>query len=297
MVKEDYYENNWTLRAHELSAKEQLNSNETESLNAMVTSPDVENNHIGQELIRLKIVDALTKGLNEGQTKALIEVVNFFRSDDHDAFCIKGYAGTGKTHLVRRVIEYITTAYPNRKIAITAPTNKAVHVLHKNSPFGNNIPIFEAYGKPTTKLVYSTIHKLLGLKEQISANGAQNFVTGEDVDITKYSYLIVDEVSMLNDDLFEKLMKFKHKVKFIFMGDPAQIPPIGKEHCIPFTENCPYDLKKVVLSEIMRQKKGNPLVAASMGLRKNLTAVNPIDVKTALTLDGEGLIAINGNIP
>ena len=53
---------------------------------------------------------------------------------EYNGVVLKGYAGTGKTYLVKRIIEYASIADPKHKEAITAPTNKAVHVLHKNSP-------------------------------------------------------------------------------------------------------------------------------------------------------------------
>ena len=106
--------------------------NRSEALEAMITSPDKENGEIAKELLRLKIADALIKGLNDGQLLAFMEIIDFFRNPQHDAVVLKGYAGTGKTFLVKRIIEYITTAYPNRKIAVTAPTNKAVQVLSFN---------------------------------------------------------------------------------------------------------------------------------------------------------------------
>ena len=291
---EDYYNNGWLKRAGELELKDQIGENQRVALQDMMLSPDEENAYLAKEIMRLKISEALLDGLNEGQKKAFIQVVDFFRSDGFDAVILKGYAGTGKTFLVKRIIEYITTAYPNRKIAITAPTNKAVHVLNRNTPFGDNSAVFEEYNEPNSKIVYSTIHKLLGLKESISNTGVQSFVTGKDTDLTKYKYLILDEVSMLNDDLFEKLMKFNDKVKFIFMGDPAQIPPINSEHCAPFQDTCKYNLMRLELTEIMRQKGENAIVDNSMTLRQNLIKPEPIGkINTTLNSMGHGVIHMN----
>lgn len=292
----DYYKNNWKLRTSELGDKNILKESQVESLQKMIDSPDEENFVLAEELIRLKISERLVEGLNVGQVNAFVNIIDFFRESEEDAVVLKGYAGTGKTFLVKRVIEYITTVYPNRKIAITAPTNKAVHVLNKNSPFIDKSAVFEEYNEPKNNIVFSTIHKLLGLKEEISATGEQTFVTGKQIDLTKYSYLIVDEVSMLNDDLFKELMKFKDVISFIFMGDPAQIPPINKEHCLPFMTTSEFNFRKIELTEIMRQKGEHPIVEASMIIRENLSSVNPLgdlNKLTKLNAEDKGIIRIN----
>lgn len=293
---DNYYKNSWKFRANELASKELIKEEQAQHLGKMIDSPDQENFNLAKELIRLKISEALVEGLNSDQVTAFINIIDFFRNPEEDAVVLKGYAGTGKTFLIKRVIEYITTTYPNRKIAITAPTNKAVHVLSKNCPFTTNSAVFEEYNEPDQEIVYSTIHKLLGLKEEITETGEQKFVSGKKVDLTKYKYLIVDEVSMLNDDLFIQLMQFKKQIRLIFMGDPAQIPPVNKEHCLPFTEDCIYNLRKLELKEIMRQKGDHPIIDASMKLRENLRQVLPLgqpEEITKLNSKDQGIIRIN----
>lgn len=293
---DNYYKNNWKLRTKELEKKSLLKGDQAENLEAMIDSPDEENYVLAEELLRLKVETALVEGLNDGQLEAFLEIVDFFRNPQHDAVVLKGYAGTGKTFLVKRVIEYITTTYPNRKIALSAPTNKAVHVLSRNSPFEDSSSVFEEYGKPTSKIVFSTIHKLLGLTENISNTGEQTFKAGKDAGLEAYDYLVVDEVSMLNDDLFPEIMKFKGKIRIIFMGDPAQIPPVGKEHCLPFAATCKFSLRKLELTEIMRQKKGHPIVDASMTLRNNLTKEQPLGLPKDLSrvdAHGDGILRID----
>lgn len=293
---ENYYDKNWVKRSHELTDLELLDVKQRESLEAMIASPDKENGELAKELLRLKIADALIKGLNDGQLLAFMEIINFFRDPQHDAVVLKGYAGTGKTFLIKRIIEYITTAYPNRKIAVTAPTNKAVQVLSFNDDSDGKSIVFEDFENPNESIVYGTIHKLLGLKEQIDLNGIQTF-TAESKNkkgLNEYKYLIVDEVSMLDDVLFNELIKHKDKIRIIFMGDPAQIPPIGKEHCLPFKEDCPNILKKIELTKIIRQKGSHPIIDYSSIIRKNLTKQQPIQkLVTKLNDEGNGVVYFN----
>ena len=298
MVK-NYYSNSWNKRTQELKNIGVINDEEKKSLHQLIDSPDKENEFLAKELIRLKIADALVQGLNSGQTEAFIQIVDYLRNPQCDGAVLKGYAGSGKTFLIKKVIEYIRTAYPARKIAVTAPTNKAVHVLSRNNSFAHKSAIFEDFKEPESKIVYSTIHKLLGLKENISDSGVQSFVAEKkkDSDLTKYSYLIVDEVSMLNDEILMDLMEYKNDIRFIFMGDPCQIPPVNKEHCLPFMDDCPFDFLKLELTEIMRQKGDNPIIDYSMTIRNNLIKPHPISqLKTIVTSDGkgDGVIYING---
>ena len=163
--------------------------------------------------------------LSTGQKEAFDLLKNFLQEKGPSMFILRGYAGTGKTYLVKRLIKYIHAKYPGHKIAITAPTNKAVKVLAKS-------------GKMDARVAYQTVHKLLGLKEVIHTDGRitfeQEFNTKNEIEMFKV--LIVDEVSMLDDDLFAKLNPYSNRLKIIFMGDPAQIPPVSKPDCIPFND-------------------------------------------------------------
>lgn len=293
MVKES----GWSKRVDELEKYDLLKKEQVAPMKEMLKSPDEENAFITKEIIRLKIKDKLVEGLNRDQTKAFINIIEFLKYGTEDAVVLKGYAGTGKTFLVKRVLEYINVAFPSRRIAVTAPTNKAVKVLNTLADFGDNQKVFEDLYNSKDRTVYATIHKLLGLTESISASGVQSFKPGKrkDVKITDFMYLIVDEVSMLNDELFEAIMEYKDNLKIIFMGDPAQIPPIGELYSMPFQETEDYTFVKVELNEIMRQKGDNAIVSSSMVLRENLNEANPIHtVVTDLNDKGDGIVHIDG---
>lgn len=233
--------------------------------------------------------EEFTVGLNTGQKEAFQLLKDFINVRDGHMFILRGYAGTGKTFLVKRLIQYINRKQPKSKIAVTAPTNKAVKVLSRVS----NIKDY--------RITYQTIHKLLGLTEEITLDGKQKFTRknfGGENEIEKYNYLIVDEVSMLDDELFFEIQRYSRMVKIIFMGDPAQIPPVNKADCIPFNDEkkVMYDFREFTLTEIMRQDMENPIVAASFQLRNNLDKLNPIpDIVTRIREDGTGLIRIDSN--
>jgi hypothetical protein len=84
------------------------------------------------------------------------------------------------------------------------------------------------------------------------------------------------------------------------MGDPAQIPPVGRPDCIPFRDDLfeMYGIKTVDLKTIMRQKGDNPIIDTSILIRTDLE--NPyIDTGRSPKLNDrdEGIEFVNLNSP
>ena len=231
--------------------------------------------------------------LNEDQKSAFNSLVDFIKDlNDDSIYVLKGWAGTGKTYtislLVRYVLEVIQPTRLWYKVGVTGPTNKSVRVIRK------------ATGISSSRVQFQTVHKILGLSEKITSDGQQIFVNSGDYkpQIRMLKLLIVDEVSMLNDDLFEELLKYRDKTKIIFMGDPAQIPPVGRQDCIPFRDEllAGYRIKTLDLKQIMRQKEGNPIIESSVKIRKNITSSNSgISTSNKLNQIGEGIEFVNLN--
>jgi nucleoside-triphosphatase THEP1 len=289
-------EQNLLKRNAELLDKKLIDNSQKEGLDRMIKAKDAESVFLAQELIRLKISETLLKNLNKGQSNCFAEIIDFIQNPQHDAVMLTGYAGTGKTFLIKRILEYLQTSYPAYKIAITAPTNKAVQVLHRSSAYGTSAKIFEEYGVPKDNLAYCTIHKLLNLREEIDENGNQTFVmdSKQAASLTFYKVIIVDEVSMLNDHLYKQLISQSKACRLIFIADPCQIPPVNNTDSLPLTTRCKDNLLRLELTEIMRQKGSHPIVDVSVAIRKNLTSVYPVKISTRLNDAGNGIIHICG---
>lgn len=289
----------WYKRVEEFYKKEILTESEKDSLLEMIDSPDNQNFTVVETAIKTFIKEKLVCDLNEGQTKAFHEIINFLDNPQHDALVLKGYAGTGKTFLVKRIIEYIAQTDYKKSIAIGAPTNKAVQVLYKDSP--KNVESLNAYilddiFDANSRLVYSTVHKLLGMKEVITDSGEQLFKADgfNDSKLSNYDYLMVDEVSMLGNKLCDDIMMFSKTTGIIFFGDPCQIPPVKCVDSIPFSKQNKYNFKVVELSEIMRQKSDNPIIKLSFEIRNNINKMQPVPVlKTELNDNEHGVICMN----
>jgi len=231
--------------------------------------------------------------LNSDQKESFDSLVDYITNlNDDSIYVLKGWAGTGKTYTISLLVKYILEVIqPTRlwyKVGVTGPTNKSVRVIRK------------ATGISSSRVQFQTVHKILGLAEKITQDGQQIFVNDGEYkpQIKSLKLLIVDEVSMLNDDLFHELLKYRDKTKIIFMGDPAQIPPVGKPDCIPFRDelHLNYNIKTLNLKQIMRQKEGNPIIEASVKIRANLLNNNTgIPSKSNLDMVGEGIEFINLN--
>ena len=76
----------------------------------------------------------------------------------------------------------------------------------------------------------------------------------------KADLIIIDECSMVDEELGRDLLSFGRPV--LVLGDPAQLPPVKGGGF--FTEGEP----DVMLTEVHRQAKDNPIVHLSMQVRE-----------------------------
>lgn len=251
-----------------------------------------------EKKVNTKVADSIEEGavqvpvriLTEDQTNVLAELLAF---SDHDTRCmhvLEGWAGTGKTFITQ---ELLTELISNYATAVTATTNKAVKVIYK------------ALGKLATDggiVAVCTIHSLLGLKERIGQNGEITFEPDRSIPrkIDDVDYVLIDESSMLPDELFmECVLYSKRGVKFLFVGDGYQIPPVGKVSSIPFNKEDSeiYSITRSVLTKIVRQAAGNPIIALSVLIRErpNYRGVLADLYPEATLTGGEGIAYLQRN--
>lgn len=174
----------------------------------------------------------LTKKQEEGLKIALERHANMERYT-----VISGYAGTGKSTLVRFIIEAL--GVDEKRVAYAAFTGKAAEVLRKK---GNKNAC--------------TLHKLLYDHFPKPAGG---FFRKPKPRID-YDVVVVDEVSMAPKTLMELLLK--HKCYVICLGDPFQIPPIDKDE-----DNHLLDHPHIFLDEVMRQAQESEIIRLTMDIR------------------------------
>ena len=224
--------------------------------------------------------------LNECQLEAL-QAMQSFTQDESKMFLLQGVAGSGKTYIISKFIEWYLSVFKSNRVAMTAPTNKAVRVLYKSADYKHS------------SLSYKTCHKLLGLKEQIDDDGKQIFVVDSTItpDIDLYKFLVVDEASMLSDELFELLLFHANLrgLKILFIGDSNQIPPIGKNLALPFDAETQesYSIESKTLNTIVRQAKGNPIIEVATSVRTRLTKHTAILDRESKVTDNSSVLFLN----
>ena len=186
----------------------------------------------------------LTKRQEEGLRLAVSKYLN------GDRFVvISGYAGTGKSTLVKFIIEALADydVDPDIDVVYATYTGKAAQVLLSKG--NKNV---------------TTLHKLL-YEHYPKPDGT--FIRKRKISI-EYSIVVVDEVSMAPRDIMELL--FSHNVFIIALGDPFQIPPVDKDQ-----DNGLLNNPDIFLDEIMRQELESDIIRLSMKIRN----YEPIEYK------------------
>lgn len=174
----------------------------------------------------------LTKGQQDG-----LEIACRRYKEKAPYTVIAGYAGTGKTTLVHFIIQEL--GLHENQVVFVAYTGKAALVLKQK---GNKNAM--------------TAHKLLYHSEELP-DGTYRHTPRVKLE-KKYSLVVVDEASMLPQEMIDLLLS--HHVYTIFLGDPAQLSPIDGKQTI-------LDNPHVFLDEIVRQALDNPIIKLSMQIR------------------------------
>lgn len=201
---------------------------------------------------------------SDEQYDAFVKILDFCNSPGGGMYLLTGVAGTGKTYLTTKIV----TEIKSNKIIVSAPTHKAVKILRDEG------------GVSYQNVTFSTVHSALGLRENIDGFGVVTFVEDKTVQkkIENANFLIIDEASMLHDELFDivaSYVKIK-RLKVIFVGDPVQIPPIGKLNAKPFMREIQFvhKIKVSELTTIIRQNIGHPIILSSSIVRDRLNQRN-----------------------
>ncbi|AHI52773.1 ATP-dependent DNA helicase [Spiroplasma culicicola] len=167
---------------------------------------------------------------------------------------INGGAGTGKTTVIKAMIELFLKAYPmsSKKIFVAAPTGMAANNIKEKM----NDDIFR-----NTKI--GTIHSIL------EAIDFHTFMRNENNKI-EADLLIVDESSMINLFAFYSLFKaIPNTIKrIVFIGDSNQLPPIEVGNVFEQMVNFDF-IPKVTLKQNHRQLNGKGIIELSQKILSN----------------------------
>ncbi|MCB0538481.1 MAG: AAA family ATPase [Bacteroidetes bacterium] len=233
--------------------------------------------------------------LTDGQN-SLLNKLDTFLSDNSTCFLLKGYAGTGKTFMMKGFTDFLTET--KRSFRIAAPTGRAAKVISQKT-------------KRKAYTIHKTIYSSKDLKEfkAKDEDGTETFKFyyelkhNEDPNNTIY---IIDEASMLSNVysegeffrfgsgyLLKDLINYinfdnnDHNKKIIFIGDNAQLPPVNMNFSPALDgkylqENCNLVSSEFELTEVVRQKAESGILHNATKLRQALKVniFNQLDIET-----------------
>jgi energy-coupling factor transporter ATP-binding protein EcfA2 len=196
--------------------------------------------------------------LTREQWSALQAVEQFLDSSEK-LYLLTGYAGTGKTTLLQVLMNRMQQRKDRRKVVLTAFSNKATKVLGAM-----------AY-RWGLDLDCMTCCKLLGLKPVIDdQTGRQVFKldSKQGSQFGRYHLIVVDECSMINEEMWELLVNavsnLYDRSQLLFVGDPAQLPPVGEAESPCFRQI----YYRSELTEVVRY--GGAIAVLAEDIRRNL---------------------------
>lgn len=147
---------------------------------------------------------------------------------------ITGGPGTGKTTIIKAICNILNEN--NLKFNLAAPTGRAAKRMQES-----------------TENVAFTIHRLIGIKPE---NPIPEFNEENTLDC---DYVIVDEASMIDIKLMDKLLKaLSSKTALILVGDHNQLPSVGAGNVLK--DILDTDIKSVGLKKIFRQAQESNIV-------------------------------------
>lgn len=226
------------------------------------------------------------------QQKKVFEALRHFTKDESNkVFILRGYAGTGKTSLMSGLIKWMDEN--EIQYNLLASTGRASKILSDKT-------------KVKAKTIHSHLYVFNDISDDLEELSKQKKTLGKDdsgqlsllfelrcVDKKAGQLYIIDEASMISDikekstsfarfgsgELLNDLINSDINGKYIFVGDPAQLPPVNQSFSPALSKEyinnkfrC--DVVEFELTEIVRQESENGIIAASMNLRK-LYTTNP----------------------
>jgi exodeoxyribonuclease-5 len=151
--------------------------------------------------------------LNGDQTQAAKLIQEWLISGTLRHFVLCGLAGTGKTTMLRWVVEN----YIDGKVICVAPTNKAVQVLRSKMPEETRcVTVHSLIKKLSAKLYDATLNKIV-----------LEFADKKQSEVNSCDLIICDESSMVPLDMANELLRNCNGARVLFVGDNAQLPPVS----------------------------------------------------------------------
>ncbi|AXC36520.1 DNA helicase [Pseudomonas phage phCDa] len=179
--------------------------------------------------------------LTPSQTRGYDTFLPFYLDPNQSVMLLKGYSGTGKTTLVRYLMEQlpimdemaklVAPGYVPPEILLTATTNQAAEAFSLAVNY-----------QPVATTIYKACQ--LRLVRDYKTKESHLIPYGDGVE---NKLLFIDEASFLDSEALGKILAQCRNCKIVFIGDPAQLTPVGSEQMPVFEMNaCEIELTDLV---------------------------------------------------
>ena len=182
--------------------------------------------------------------LTNDQENAKTKLLQFLCDPNEHVFVLEGYSGTGKTTLVRHILEEL----PNFLKTVKAINPKAVEYNFELSATTNKAA--EALSD-LSGLAVKTVHSALGLRVIKDIKTGKSSLGRKSYDFYLYNtVLFVDEASYIDHALLKLIFQCCKDCKIVFLGDRAQLTPVMSKHTPVFQSG----FKGAMLTEVVRNE-------------------------------------------
>lgn len=203
----------------------------------------------------------------------------FLESTDQ-VFMLKGAAGTGKTTLVSEFLKILKEK--DREFRLMAPTGRAAFIIGSKTGWGASTIHRRIYG------LYKLRSNNLSQDEEEDGTIHLRFELLDNSKASTNEVYIIDEASMVSDTFSENeafsfgsgklltdLFKFADGRKIVFVGDYAQLPPVGmaispalsKEY---LENNFQCKVFEFMLKEVVRQGSESSMLVNATAIRDSI---------------------------
>jgi ATP-dependent exoDNAse (exonuclease V) alpha subunit len=237
------------------------------------------------EQLKIKISEHFPYELTGGQSTLLGLIAEFMLDrEERNLFVIKGYAGTGKTTIVKAIADVLVEY--NHGIVLLAPTGRSAKVLSN-------------YSGRKAFTIHKKIYKLRSANEGLVQMALMP-------NIHKNTLFIIDEASMIANSsagqegslfggraLLDDLMEYVYNgsnCRLILIGDTAQLPPVGMDISpaldLKFLQSTfGIKIRSFELTEVVRQEMDSGILFNATAIRK-IIASQKQNVFPKFKLDG-----------
>ena len=219
------------------------------------------------QILESKILEFFSHSPTSDQEDGINKLARFVVYDKKKVgLIIKGYAGTGKTTMISALVK--ASKELKIKTVLMAPTGRAAKVM------GN-------YSNASATTIHRLIYHVKSENDQFYFELAENRYQN--------TVFVVDEASMIAgnasigskldaSDLLSDLLKFVYSAsgcKVIFVGDHAQLPPVGwldSPALNPsyLNERFDEDFYEFELTQVVRQEKGSGILHEATAIRNSI---------------------------